>query len=230
MEHENYKVYVHISPNDKYYVGITSMSVIRRWNNGRGYIKNKYFYRAIQKYGWDNFQHEVIAEHLTREEACKFEIVLIKALKSNCSKYGYNLSSGGEHGGTGRDVSEETRRKIGDASRGRHLSEETKRKISEIKKGHPVSDESRRLMSQNRSGIYHTEETKRKISESKKGQGAIPILQFDLDGNFIKKWNSAFEATKELGFKSKSSIPGVLSGTRHSTHGFVFKYFNKEAK
>ena len=82
MDERIYTVYVHISPNNKYYVGITKQSVKRRWHNGTAYRKNTYFYSAIQKYGWDNFQHEIIAEHLTKDEACDFEITLIAALKS----------------------------------------------------------------------------------------------------------------------------------------------------
>lgn len=54
------------------------------------------FYRAIQKYGWNNFEHEVIAENLTKDEACEMEKALIKKLKSNDYHFGYNLSAGGE--------------------------------------------------------------------------------------------------------------------------------------
>ena len=69
----HYTVYVHISPNGLRYYGITGNSVKRRWNNGKGYINNQYFYRAIQKYGWDSFHHEIIAEELSRREACEME-------------------------------------------------------------------------------------------------------------------------------------------------------------
>ena len=86
-----WKVYIHTSPSGKMYVGITSSGVKRRWQNGRGYIKNDHFYRAIQKYGWDNFDHEVIAENLTKDEACEMEKALIKELKSN----DYNFSEMG---------------------------------------------------------------------------------------------------------------------------------------
>ena len=95
-----WKVYVHTSPSGKMYVGITSRDVRQRWQNGRGYIKNDHFYRAIQKYGWNNFEHEVIAENLTKDEACEMEKALIKKLKSNDYHFGYNLSAGGE-GNTG---------------------------------------------------------------------------------------------------------------------------------
>ena len=75
-----WSVYIHISPSNKYYVGITSKTPEERWRNGFGYYTQSYFYNAIQKYGWDNFQHEIIAENLSGEEAKKFEIKLIKIL------------------------------------------------------------------------------------------------------------------------------------------------------
>ena len=51
---------------DKKYVGQTCQRPEKRWNNGRGYIENIYFWRSIQKYGWDNFEHEVVASNLTK--------------------------------------------------------------------------------------------------------------------------------------------------------------------
>ena len=101
-----WKVYVHTSPSGKMYVGITSRDVRQRWQNGRGYIKNDHFYRAIQKYGWNKFEHEVIAENLTKDEACEMEKKLIKELKSNDYHFGYNISSGGEGGASGCPSSE----------------------------------------------------------------------------------------------------------------------------
>lgn len=47
----NYCVYLHTSPTNKYYVGITKQNPLKRWANGRGYCKNKHFYNAILKYG-----------------------------------------------------------------------------------------------------------------------------------------------------------------------------------
>lgn len=98
MKENNYTVYVHISPNVKYYVGITSQNPEYRWRNGKGYHHNKYFTNAINKYGWDNFQHEIIASNLSKEEAQSFEILLIKELNSLDRRFGYNCSSGGECG------------------------------------------------------------------------------------------------------------------------------------
>lgn len=62
-------VYKHTSPSNKVYIGITSQKPIYRWNNGLGYNKQQYFWRAIQKYGWENFFHEILFEGLGEEEA-----------------------------------------------------------------------------------------------------------------------------------------------------------------
>ena len=64
-----YVVYVHINKiNGKRYYGITSMKEKTRWHNGRGY-KTQHFARAIDKYGWEGFDHVVIARGLTEDEA-----------------------------------------------------------------------------------------------------------------------------------------------------------------
>lgn len=89
-------VYVHISPSKKYYVGITSQKPNDRWRNGNGYKSHVYFWRAIQKYGWNNFQHEIVAGNLMESEAKNFEKILIEKLQSNNPKYGYNVTAGGD--------------------------------------------------------------------------------------------------------------------------------------
>lgn len=52
------------------YVGITSKEdVKRRWLRGTGYKCNIHFTNAINKYGWDNIEHEILLDGLTKEEA-----------------------------------------------------------------------------------------------------------------------------------------------------------------
>ena len=91
-----FTVYMHTSPNGKRYIGITSQRPVRRWgSNGYGYIDNLYFWRAIQKYGWDNFKHEILFEDLTKEEAEQKEIELIAFYDSTNPSKGYNMTAGG---------------------------------------------------------------------------------------------------------------------------------------
>lgn len=98
---KQYCVYMHMTPSGKRYFGITSTKPSIRWGkDGKGYADNKYFSRAIQKYGWDNIKHVIVCDGLTQKEACQKEIDLISEYKTNKPEHGYNLTCGGE-GATG---------------------------------------------------------------------------------------------------------------------------------
>lgn len=90
-------VYMHINKiNNKKYVGITCQTITKRWGAGEHYQGSPYFYRAIKKYGWDKFDHEIIATDLNEDEAKQLEIRLIKELNLTNSNFGYNLTAGGQ--------------------------------------------------------------------------------------------------------------------------------------
>lgn len=47
-----YQVYIHTFPNNKKYVGLSTLENInQRWANGRGYRTQKLMYRAVLKWG-----------------------------------------------------------------------------------------------------------------------------------------------------------------------------------
>ena len=94
----NYTVYMHVSPSGKKYVGITGDSPKNRWDSGHGYRRNPHFWNAIQKYGWNNFEHLILYTDLTKDEAKEYEIKLIKEYNLTNKKYGYNVSEGGDLG------------------------------------------------------------------------------------------------------------------------------------
>lgn len=124
----NYTVYKHTSPSGKVYIGITVQEVEKRWQKGRGYIHNEYFYRAITKYGWDNFKHEILFTNLTKEEAEQKEIDLIKLYNSTDKFYGYNIQHGGNSFGKHSDVS---KLKMSNKRKGKKASDEQKKKMSD---------------------------------------------------------------------------------------------------
>ena len=107
-------LYMHISPNGKKYVGITCQKPEKRWRKGKGYIKNEYFYRAIQKYGWDNFQHLIIFDDLTEDEANRLEEEYIRKYNLTDHNFGYNLHTGGLH----HTETQETKEKISNSRKG----------------------------------------------------------------------------------------------------------------
>lgn len=149
-----FKVYVHVNKtNGKMYVGVTKNKVEKRWKNGKGYIECVHFYRAIQKYGWDNFDHEIIADCLTEEEALHMEQMLIEKLNLQDDRFGYNI----RYGGTNCSLSEETKAKIGAALRDVPHSEEVRKMQSEIKKGKKLSPEHCAAISRGNKGRPRTE-------------------------------------------------------------------------
>lgn len=148
----SYVVYMHINKtNGKAYVGLTSMKPEERWREGKGYNKGTYFRNAIDKYGWDNFEHKIIKENLSKDEASYWERHYISFYNLTNGQYGYNISSGGEHGG--HPQTEETRKKISEnhgGFDGKKHTEETLKKMRKAKSGenHPnygkhLSDESK---------------------------------------------------------------------------------------
>lgn len=142
-----YIVYEHISPNGKRYVGITQQTPDKRFGHkGIQYkFQNQHFWRAIQKYGWDNMEHNIIAEGLTHDEACARERLEIK--KDKLLNNSYNTTDGGD-GRTGTKHSPETRAKISASKTGKktcrdysYTSPETRAKISATLKGRKQSPE-----------------------------------------------------------------------------------------
>ena len=208
MENNNYKVYMHTSPSGKVYVGITCQPTYARWKNGNGYKNNKHFYNAIIKYGWDNFEHQIILENVSKETACAVEIELISKYRSNQFKYGYNRSTGGEFAAIGVPKSAETRSKISNSLKGRKLSEEQIRHISAALKGKshkPMSDEHKKNLS-----ISH--------------MGNIPSNAkkvICLENNKI--YASAHEAGRSLNVQYQK-VWAVCEGRRKSTGGYHFKW------
>ena len=83
----NFLVYIHRLKSDgRVYVGQTNGSLkTRAGSNGHRYKSCTKFWNAIQKYGWDNFDHIIIKDNLSLDEANKLEQYYIKLYKSNNS-------------------------------------------------------------------------------------------------------------------------------------------------
>lgn len=161
-------VYMHTNKiNNKVYIGQTCQNPTERWDNGNGYKTCTYFHHAINKYGWDNFEHIIFAENLTKDEANRMEKILIILYNTKNPQYGYNLTDGGE-GVSGYKMTEEQKEKIRCALRGRTPSEETKRKIGEAHKGMTHSEETKQILRMKHKKENLSEETINKMSQTAK--------------------------------------------------------------
>lgn len=250
---DTYCVYQHITPSNKSYIGLTHQKPEHRWNGGRGYKQHKYFYAAIKKYGWNNIQHIIIAEGLTKEEACQLEKELIAKFKTTYRQYGYNIGEGGDVGNRGSHLTIEQREAIAERSRGRvkskeeiekirfaHLgkavSEETKSKLREINLGKKLSDDTKRKISESTKGKCLSEETRNKLRESKKREHLSLETRKKLSESKYKKcicvetgkiFDSIYQASEFCNL-SRSSITNALTGRSKSAGGYHWEYYTQE--
>lgn len=165
---KNFTVYKHINKiNGKIYIGITSQKAERRWGGGSKYY-TQHFGRAIKKYGWENFEHIIIAENLTKEDACELERLLIKVHDSTNPQKGYNETIGGEGGGMYN----------------KHHSEESKDKIRQARKRNGFTEEHRKHISEAKRGTNH--------------HFAKKVYQYTKENEFVRTWDYMSLAAKEL--------------------------------
>lgn len=222
---DTYCVYVHTNKtNGKKYVGQTVYgdNPNKRWSNGNRYKYNTHFWSAIQKYGWDNFEHEVVASNLTLSEANNFEELLIKTLDTMDQDNGYNLTSGGG----ARLLSEETKQRISNAHKGKKLSESTKRKIGDASRGRNVGRKYTESTLQKMRGNTnwkrkHSEESKRKMQDSSPNKKAV--LQKDKNGNVLNQYNSLASASRATGISFKT-ISSCCHHYIKISGGFIWEF------
>jgi hypothetical protein len=111
----------------------------------------------------------------------------------------------------GKSFSLITREKMSESKNGRKLSDETKKKMSESRTGRYVSDITKNKISNKLIGVPKSEIAKKNMSEAQKKNMSDErkellraahshqckiVLQFDLNGNFIKRWDSIRQANK----------------------------------
>ena len=93
---KEYYIYLHRNKiNGKVYIGQTCQKPEKRWNYGHGYKNCPRFYSAIVSYGWSNFEHIILENNLTSDEANEKEQYYIKKYNSQNPDLGYNLTEGG---------------------------------------------------------------------------------------------------------------------------------------
>lgn len=200
QEERKWCVYCHTNKiNGKKYIGTTKRLPHERWSYGKGYKTQSFFYNAIQKYGWDNFEHKILFENLTEEEASWKEKFLIKYYNTyigneNCNGYnarlgGYNSSSSSKilkkkYSGKGNpmygkdsqifmteDQIKIKNERISKSLKGRVFSEEHKQNIKNSKIGLKMSEESKLKRSKTMKEKWKDQDYRKKHLKIAKEQG-----------------------------------------------------------
>lgn len=210
----NYCVYIHTNKlNGKKYIGLTCQSVERRWKHGQGYKGSTYFYNAIQKYGWDNFCHDVIQSGLTKQQAQDLESKLICEYNTQNEKYGYNLESGG----CAPTHSEVTKELLSNKLKGRTFTDEWRANMREafkLRPGREWTKESKEKLRQSKLGHEVSKDTREKLRKAF-GQAVLCV-----------ETNQVFSSMKEAAdyFNlSKCTISAVIKGRNKTAAGYHWK-------
>lgn len=244
---------MHITPSDKRYIGITSLKVDARWRGGSGYSYNTHFYSAIQKYGWDNIQHIVLAEGLSKDKAIEMEVSLISDYNTTNPLFGYNITLGGNtnvpligsmNGMYGKTHSAEARQRIRECALSRfankenhpmygtHRSQETKDKLSANHKGVCAGEKNYFYGKHFRGeespafGKHLSEETKAKLSAAKLG---VVLSSSAYNARGIRnvetgeEFGCANDIKRKYGFDN-SWIGKCCKNPRYTYKGFHWEY------
>ena len=204
-DNKRYSVYKHTSPEGKSYIGCTSQRPTRRWDNGNGYKhRHKDFYKDIEKFGWDNFSHEIIASGLTKDEGYSLEESCIRKYNTTDPDCGYNKSTGGR-GPYGCICSDKLRRKRSAAVSGERNP----------MYGKPCDEERRRKISEAHIGMRHTAESIEKMRRVHSKR----VLCVDTG----EIYSSVLEAAAAVGAHAQN-ISAVCCGKQRTCCGCTWEY------
>lgn len=223
---ENYKIYVHIFPNGKLYIGQTRQSLKNRFGkNGYNYKGCKRMSDAICEFGWDNIIHLLLFDNLTSEIADIIEIELIKKYKTYDINYGYNMTLGGKDGIYKKKCYQYD-------IEGNFINEYENTSIAVEKYGYGIYS---CLTNKTLSAYgYQWSYTKsKKIDKYNRLNNGTPlrvrkIYKYDFSGKFLASYNSIVEAEKFTNIPAYR-ITSCANGQSKSAGGFLWSYLKEEA-
>ena len=145
----------------KWYVGLSS-NVLKRWYTHKYFAKrtperHARFYNAINKYGIEAFELQILEEGLTSDQAQVAEIKWINTKDSFAN--GYNMTVGGEY----CQVCDEIKAKISAKNTGRKMPREAVERVRQQLIGRSLSNEHKEKLRVKSTGKKHTAESKDKI-------------------------------------------------------------------
>lgn len=232
-------IYKITNPNGKVYIGQSiNVNVRKRHYKGLRCKDQPSIYNSLKKYGWENHKFEIIEEcsmNLLNEREIFWKTDSLSKVNYNWNEVLFcNLFDSG-----GGPKSEEHRKKIGEGNRGKKLSKSAKDKISKIHKGAKRSEETKRKISEAKKGCRYSKESSLKKSKSLTGKKkskqhreniskamSKPVIMCDLEGNILREFKNAKQASIILSFSS-TPIGECCRNNRDNYKGYKFKYKNE---
>lgn len=197
-----FTIYRHVSPIGRVYVGITSQDIETRWRHGDNYRNSTYFKRAIRKYGWKNFKHEILFTNVEEERAKRLEIELIRHYKG--LGISYNLTNGG------------------DGTNGYHHTNEYKQFKSQQMKEFFSTEKGKEICA--KGGKTNLGKKYNRKSGFTKGDYQVrTVCQYSLEGVLLNKFKSVSDASRKTG-ANNCQIGKCLRGKAITAKNFIWRY------
>lgn len=223
-----YWVYKLTSPSKRVYIGITS-NIIKRF----GCYKNlftegqPFLHKSLLKYGFENFNKEILHIGLSKNEAKSLEIEYVAIYKKK--RISLNLTDGGDTGNHLRGEKNRKSKIIHQYSLTKefikewHGSGEIERNLDLTGSGILYACKHNTFFSQGYFWCYPDDKYKLlAFKQSKPGDTfRIPIVAFDLEGNYVQEFESAAEAARILNL-SQGNIWMNLAGKKSKTGNYVW--------
>lgn len=212
-------IYKYTSPNNQSYIGQTVNSLAYRAVNlisGTGYKKCTVFWKAIQKYGWNNFKATIL-EEVPLEELNQKEIYYISKFNTLVPN-GYNVNIGGE-GGKRREVY------VYSAQNGCFLEHYSSLSEASNITGVPIttisvilSDNDKKNRKSAHNLVFLDYYTPKYDINKLNRKNHRKTFVYDRNGNFLKEYSSATEAAKDLNIGYTSILKCLSKKRRHASY------------
>ena len=211
--------------DNKIYIGSAEDFSRRIYEHTYLLRKNKhhspYLQHAWNKHGEDNFIFGLIEVVEDLSQLIKREQYYIDTLNPE-----YNMCpNAGSRRGIKQtsEVIEKIRQNATKFWLGKNLPEETKKKIGDANRGNQHTQEAIDKITINNSrywkGKTRSTEAKEKMAKAK----VKPISQYTLDGQFIRSWDSGKHVQVETGM-SQGNVNKVCLGKYKQAYGFIWKF------
>jgi len=197
--------HIRIDKNEPFYIGIGTKQA-RTFNSAKSEYRRAYETSRKESYIWNNIVSKTNYEVQIIFESDDYNFIKGKE-EEFISLYGRidkntgvlsNMTNGGD-GFIGYVPSKEKIEKHKLFMTGRKQSEEEKQKRNKSRKGYVHSEETKIKISNSHKGKKTSKEHLEKLQKGQILANSKPIDQYDLKGNFIRSWQSATFASKEIG-------------------------------
>ena len=220
MDEETYKIW------KQKLIDFTQSDEFRQQRREKN-IGKKYPDEVNKKKGRKGSGHPFYGKHHTEETKQKLRDI------NTGKRYSDEVNAkkgkaGEENAFYGRKHSDESKAKMSISQKSRFASVDERKALSERITEAMENPEVRKKISDAKKGKPLSNETKRKMSESRKGaknSTAKKVVQYDLNGNFMRVWDYIKQASEALNI-NRCSIGACCMCKQTTAGGFIWRYYD----